>query len=152
MSRILNLCVALATLQTGGTGMPPAVAPASAPKTPDELARTLFEALLARDLDRLCQLTPPPFSFDGADARSREEVRRAWTRVLQRHKLAGRELQGIEILSYEELVKRNGEPPERLSGLPLAGSEAALVNLGGRPTILLMRKRGTTYVPFAVTD
>jgi hypothetical protein len=119
---------------------------------PEELARSVFEALLSRDLDALCQLTTPPFSFDGTGARNREEVRQAWSRVLQRHTVSGRQIQGIEILSYEDLVKRYGAPPERLSALPLAGSEAALVNLSGRPTLLLMRKRGASYVPFAVTD
>ncbi len=142
----------LVTLQTGGTATAPTVASANATKTPEALARALVDAMLARDLDGLCALTPPPFSFDGTDARSREEVRRAWTRVLQRHTLAGRTVQGIEVMSYEDLVQRHGAPPERLSGLPLAGSEAAIVNLGGRPTILLMKKRGASYVPFAITD
>jgi hypothetical protein len=108
--------------------------------------------LVARDLDSLCQLTPAPFSFDGVEAHNREEVRRAWTRVLQRHTVSGRKLGAIEVLSYEELVKRYGPPPERLASLPFAGSEAAVADLGGRLTIILMKKRGTGYVPFAITD
>jgi hypothetical protein len=151
MSRILTLWLALVTLQTAppaGTNGPSQ----AGAKGPEDVARALVVALLARDLDALCQLTPAPFSFDGTEARTREEVRRAWNRVLQRHALAGRKLEGIEVVAYEELVKRVGEPPERLKGLPLAGSEVAVANLGGRPTLILMKKRGATYVPFAVTD
>jgi hypothetical protein len=148
MSCILKLGLALVLAQTTGTQTPGLVAARGAAET----AHALVDALLARNVDGLCQLTPAPFSFDGVEARSREEVRRAWTHVLQRHAVSGRKLGGIELLSYEDLVKRYGAPPERLAALPLAGSEAAVVDLGGRPTIILMKKRGTTYVPFAITD
>jgi len=151
MSRILTLWLALVTLQAA----PPAGTTGASQTTargPEEVARALVVALLARDLDALCQITPAPFSFDGTEARTREEVRRAWNRVLQRHALAGRKLEGIEVIAYEELVKRLGDPPERLRGLSLPGSEVAIANLGGRPTLILMKKRGATYVPFALTD
>jgi len=148
MSSILSLCLALALTQPPGAS---AVAPI-AERGPEETARALLETLLARDLEALCQLTPTPFSFDGREARSREEVRRAWTRVLQRHTVAGRKLGTIELLTYDELVKRYGPSPERLQSLPLAGSQAAVADLGGRPTLILMKKRGSSWVMFAITD
>jgi hypothetical protein len=148
MSCVLNLSLALLLLQA-----PKPPSPATGAETgPAETAQELIDALLARDLDKLCQLTLAPFSFDGVEARSRGEVRRAWMRVLQRHVVSGRKLGGIEVLTYEDLLKRFGSPPERLASLPLAGSEAAIVDLGGRPTLIFMKKRGASWVPFAITD
>jgi hypothetical protein len=133
-------------------GPAPATSGAGAETGPAEMAHALIDALLARDLEGLCKLTPPPFSFDGVEARNRDEVRRAWTRVLQRHSMAGRKLEGLEVMSYEELVKRHGPPPARLASPALVGSEAVIAEVGGRSTIILMKKRGTAYVPIAITD
>jgi hypothetical protein len=144
----MSLCLALVTSQVPNGSAPQP----SGEKGPSEIAHALFGALVARDLDTLCQLTPAPFSFDGTEARSRDEVRRAWTRVLQRHTVSTRKLGATELVSYEDLVKRYGPPPDRLGSLPLAGSQAVIADLGGRPTILFLRKRGAAWVPFAVTD
>ena len=144
----MSLALALVTSQVpSGSALPP-----SGEKGPSEIAHALFGALVARDLETLCQLTPAPFSFDGAEAHNRDEVRRAWTRVLQRHTVSTRKLGALELLTYEDLVKRYGPPPDRLSALPLAGSQAVIADLGGRPTILFLKKRGASWVPFAITD
>jgi hypothetical protein len=144
----LKVGLALALAQ----GTAPAAGGSGAETGPAEMAHAIIDALLARDLDALCKLTPPPFSFDGVEAKNRDEVRRAWTRVLQRHSMAGRKLDGLELMTYEELVKRHGPPPARLASPALVGSDAVIAELGGRFTIILMKKRGTAYVPIAITD
>ncbi|MHB8417228.1 MAG: hypothetical protein ACYDCL_04070 [Myxococcales bacterium] len=166
-----TLCLALSlTLPPPATdagARPPAAAPAApvapaartAPAPPTLLVldvgdgtTRLARALIARDIETLVQLTPAPFSFDGAVAHTAAEVRQRWAEVLDRHPVERLRLYDVQVMSYDAAVQKYGKPPARLAGAPLAGSQVAVANLNGRATVVVWRKRAHGYAAVAITD
>jgi hypothetical protein len=132
---------------------------AAEPSDPDagtfeirEIAAQIARALLASDVEKLAALTPTGFAFDGRQAWSQTDLRSEWLHALERRSLKGVQIDGIEVLGYDEMVERYGAPPERWSRFNLSGSRIAIVNLDGRALLMIFRKRGEGWVPLGVSD
>lgn len=61
-------------------------------------------------------------------------------------------LYGVELVTYEEMIKRYGKPPARLDKMSFTGSQVAIVNLEGRAMLVFFKKKGDAWVPFGVSD
>ena len=117
----------------------------------EDTALQIAQALLASDVEKLTALSPSGFAFDGRQAFGQADIRAEWTRALGRRPLTGLKIHGVEVVGYDEMVKRYGVPPERWSKINLTGARIAIVNLEGRPLLVLFRKRGVVWVPLGVS-
>jgi hypothetical protein len=117
-----------------------------------DTALRMTQALLASDVEQLAALCPAGFAFDGRQAWSQADVRAEWTRTLGRRALTGAKVLGVEVVGYDEMLKRYGPPPERWSKINLAGTRIAIVDLQGRELLVIFRKRGDVWVPMGVSD
>lgn len=120
--------------------------------TPAFQAVLLARELLAGDLDALQTATPNGFTFEERQAWSQGAIHSEWFQALERRPLAGTQLYGVEVLSLDEMVKRYGKPPARLSTLNLSAARVAVVNLGGRALLVFFRKRGEAWVLSGISD
>jgi hypothetical protein len=123
-----------------------------APADPRDVAIDIGRRLLAGDVDALTMLTPNGFAFDGRPVWNSQDARAEWVRALEQRSLAGVQLYGVEVLPYDEMVKRYGKPPARLSQMNLMGTEVAVVNLGGRAMLVIFKKHGEGWTPIGVSD
>jgi hypothetical protein len=130
---------------------PPSVADGGASDL-REIAIQIVQALLVSDVDKLTALTPPGFAFDGRPVWGQADIRAEWTRALGRRSLAGAKIVGAEVVGYDEMTKRYGPPPERLSKLNLSAARIAIVNVEGRALLVIFRRRGEAWVPVGVSD
>ena len=112
----------------------------------------MARGLLAGDVDALTKLTPSGFAFEGRQTWSAADARAEWVHALEQRPLAGVSLYGVEVVPEEEMVKRFGKPPARLSQLNLTGTRVAIINLGGRAIVLVFKKRGDAWTPIAISD
>ena len=117
-----------------------------------ESATQIVQALLASDVEKLTALTPLGFAFDGRQAWNQTDIRTEWTRALGRRPLTGAKIAGVEILGYEEMVKRYGAPPDRWSKINLSAARIAIVSLEGRSLLVIFRKRGEDWAPLGISD
>ncbi len=122
---------------------------------PDSLplvAHELYTALLAKNVDRLAALSRAPFYFESRVASSPEEIKKRWASALSIQPLERLRLYDIDVLSPEEMVKKHGKPPERLSGWPLSGSTVTIGNFSGHAAVVLWRKSGNAWQAIAFHD
>jgi hypothetical protein len=119
---------------------------------PAEIAAAMARGLLAGDVDALAKLTPSGFSFEGRQTWNAADIKAEWLHALEQRPLAGVQLYGVDVMTYEEMVKRHGKPPARLSQLSLPGTKVAIINLGGRAIVLVFKKKSDGWTPIAISD
>jgi hypothetical protein len=122
------------------------------PADPKDIAVSFARGLLAGDADALTKLTPPGFAFDGRVVWNAADVRSEWLHALEQRPLAGVQIYGVDVLPYDEMLKRYGKPPARLSQMNLAGTRIAVVDLGGRALLVIFKKKGDGWAAIGVSD
>jgi hypothetical protein len=130
----------------------PDALPDAGPTDPVGVATALGRGLLAGDVEALSRLTPPGFSFDGRVVWNAADIKAEWLHALEQRPLAGVPLYGVEVVTADEMQRRYGKPPARLSQLNLTGAQVAIVNLGGRAMLVFFKKKGDAWVPIGVSD
>src|SRR5688572_9669930 len=135
------------------TAEPKAAAPAPLPAPKPALsdtevvairARAFFAALLAGDTGTLVKQADIPFLLEDRRLSSGETLKAEWLRELRAKRTDLLALKGLEILTPDEMEKRFGKPPARLSGWPLRSGKTlvAVANISGRAAIALYRHWG----------
>lgn len=163
MSR--RLLALLLALSSPALAQQPA-APASGQESPEKedpeaatrdqirsVARHLFQSLLAGDVRGITPEFMYPFLLEDKRYGSPDELVAAWVKELRDRRTDLITLYDVEVLSFAELEKKYGKPPERL-GYNLAGMQgyAAVGNLSGRAALFLFRMTPSGWRAFAYTD
>jgi hypothetical protein len=115
-------------------------------------ARAYYVALLSKDVDRLMSLSRAPFYFESRAVSSHEEIKRRWASALANQPLESLRLLDIEVLSHEEMIKKYGKAPERLSAWPAGGGIYTVGNLSGHAAVVLWRRNGNAWQALAFHD
>lgn len=127
----------------------PAPLPAPKPSLSDTevvaiRARAFFAALLAGDAGPLVKQAELPFLLEDRRLSSGETLKAEWLRELRAKRTDLLALKGLEILTPDEMEKRFGKPPARLSSWPLRSGKTlvAVANISGRAAIALYHHWG----------
>lgn len=124
---------------------PPEGKPAKDSESLLEIARQYYEAILAKDAERVSGACRAPFFFEGKAVSIDADIRKLWESSLQSEPLKGVRLLGVELYTPEEMVAKYGKAPERLSAWPLKGNMISVGNLGGHAAVVLWRKSGVQW-------
>ena len=118
-----------------------------------ETAVQFFQGIVDWSRGNLVVSVRAPFYFEGKEVTSIDEVRKRWARALAGLGTGPMVLYGIELLSWDEMVKKYGKPPERLSEIPSKGAMVAVANINGQPKVAVLHKEGNgTWQVFAFHD
>jgi hypothetical protein len=128
--------------------MPPPVAPPEDPAAnvkpellaPFNISMEFFGGVIHHDLDTLVSYSRTPFSFDGHTVNSPDEVKKRWTHILAELGRTNATLYGLEVLPYDDMVKKYGKPPAKLNDINWKGSVVAVGNIDGRATLAVLRR------------
>jgi hypothetical protein len=110
---------------------------------PWQISMQFFTYLQRHDVEGVVAFSRAPFSFDGRPAATADDIKKGWARYLADNPLRHATLYGLEVLPYEEMVKRYGPVPAKLADLPLKGAVIAVANIDGRANLALLRKDPT---------
>ncbi len=115
------------------------------------VARALAEAVIARDAEAATVLCVVPINLDGDVISTTEGLRQRWRRVLAVDALRGIQLEGIEVLTYREIVARHGPPPERLGAID-ENAVVAILRWNRAILVAVLARRDDRWAIIAVTD
>jgi hypothetical protein len=132
-------------------GLPTELTPPAAPEDPTAglppeliapftISSEFFAGLQRHDLESMVSYSRAPFDFDGKMATTPDEVKKGWAKVLSNLGHTPPTLYSLEILPYDEMVKRFGPPPAKLGDMVWKGVLVALANLDGRANLAFLRK------------
>ncbi|MBM4380596.1 MAG: hypothetical protein FJ086_15070 [Deltaproteobacteria bacterium] len=113
---------------------PPAVMKAEA----EEFLREFISQLLLGEAGRAAKACAVPFQLEQVRHATRPELLKALSYALRDRPNAPAVLQGLEILSPQEMEEKHGKPPARLKDLPWKrpGTWVGVANLSGRGAVL----------------
>jgi hypothetical protein len=119
-------------------GPPPAVLKAEA----EAFVREFLSHLLLGESGRAANACALPFQLEQARHATRPEVLKALSYALRERPNAPAVLQGLELLTPQEMEERHGKPPARLKDLPWKrpGTWVAVANLSGRGTVITVAR------------
>ena len=106
-----------------------------------EVAREVFRALLAGDAQAVADRSALPFVLENRTFREPEPLLEEWLRQLGARRTDLLVLNGIEVLTPEEMAARFGAPPARLQSFPWRTRGALIVigNLSGHSAVAVFR-------------
>jgi hypothetical protein len=107
----------------------------------EQAARAYLSAALAGDARRLADDAGLPFHLEARRIDGRDELFSEWLRALRHKRVDQLQLEGLEVLTPEEMERRHGKPPARLASLPwrAPGVHVVVANVSGRGVVLLTR-------------
>jgi hypothetical protein len=115
-------------------------------------ACSFFTGIANREPSRVIHSCRAPFYFEGKPVSSADEIARRWTQLLGELQDTRANFYGLEILSYDDMVKKYGKPPAKLDNVPLRGATLAVGNLDGYANIIALKKDGPLWTVFAFQD
>ncbi len=110
---------------------------------PWQISMQFFTYLQRHDIEGVVAFSRQPFSFDGRPAATTDDIKKGWVHYLADTNLRRSTLYSLEVLPYEEMVKRFGPAPAKLADLPLKGAVIAVANIDGRANLAMLRKDPT---------
>jgi len=115
-------------------GPPPAVLKAEA----EEFLREFLSQLLLGEAGRAAGACALPFQLEHVRLGTRPELLKALSLALRERPNAPAVLQGLEVLTPQEMEEKHGKPPPRLKDLPWKrpGTWVGVANLSGKGTVL----------------
>jgi len=115
-------------------GPPPAVLRAEA----EDFLRGFFSELLLGETARVAEACSVPFQLEHARLATRPELLKALSLALRERPNAPSVLQGLEVLTPQELEEKHGKPPARLKDFPWKrpGTWVGVANLSGRGAVV----------------
>ncbi|MFZ5468456.1 MAG: hypothetical protein ACOZIN_03370 [Myxococcota bacterium] len=108
------------------------------------LARLYFERLLQADAHALVELSHFPFHLEDRAVSSPDELLQEWLKHLRSRRTDLLTLYGVEVLTPQEMEKKYGKPPSRLSALPWRGANTflAVANISSHAAIAVVKNVG----------
>lgn len=115
-------------------------------------ACTFFDGIANRHLPDVVDITRAPFYFEGKPVQSVDETRKRWRELLAGLDRSPAPFYGLDLYTYDEMVKKYGKPPAKLEGVPLRNAVIAVANIDGHAEIAALRREGHDWVVFAFHD
>ena len=116
------------------------------------VSRTFFRGLLANNVESLLPLCAEQVSLDGEVVKGREALRPRLQAMATRARELGIQLRRVEVLSYGEVVRRFGPPPERLRRSAGPGQLVALARFSSLGAVAVLRRVGAFWKISAISD
>jgi hypothetical protein len=113
-----------------------------------------FNALVKHDLEGMRPYFRSETWLEGQRFGSPGSAMAAWAQVLDSRRGIEYRLYNLEIFTPEQMEKRYGKPPARLTQLPWRGPRTfiAVANLSGRAAIAVFRVEGEAITLAGFTD
>jgi hypothetical protein len=120
-------------------GLPPMPKPTPKEET-DRAAHAFAEGLIGEQADLLAGQGTIPFNFDGRLVKERVDIAKRWELVFKAQGKSLREEHDpkVEMLEYDQVVARFGQPPAKFGKLDLKKCWFAVVSFEKRPGLLLI--------------
>lgn len=117
-------------------------------------ARLFFLDVLASDAQALASRAAFPFYLEDRRFDREDELFSEWLRNLRDKRTDLLTLYGIEVLTLQEMERKYGKPPARLSSVPLRTGKTliAVGNLSGRAAVAVFRQVGNRWKIVAFHD
>ena len=115
-------------------------------------ACTFFTALASRNVDGLMPTVKAPFFFEGTSVGAIDGVGHRWVQLLGDLGNGSAHFYGMQLYSYDEMVKKYGKPPAKLAKVPLRGAMIAVGDLNGRAEVVALVRQGERWAVFAFHD
>lgn len=116
------------------------------------VARTFFRGLLDNNVEALLPLCAEQVSLDGEAVKGRDALRPRLQAMATRARELGIQLRRVEVLSYQEVVRRFGPPPERLRRAVGPGQLVALARFSSLGAVAVLRRAGAFWKISAISD
>lgn len=152
--RRLRLCILL-----GGLLVAPCGAAAAAPRLkvgPEVIvglvAKGFFHAVLEARLNDALAVCAPRVAFEGKWVSGETELQQELSRLIDRASSQTLQLRRVDVLSYREMVRRFGPPPNRLRQIVRPDDMLALARFDRRGAIAVLRQEGSFWRIAALTD
>jgi hypothetical protein len=125
-------------------------------RTPEDdltlVARQFFGKLLKRDITGATAFCKTPFFFEGKAVNTPEEVRKRWAGAVSSRAVERIVLYGIDVLTPEEMAKKYGDAPSKLTGWPMKGGMITVANLSGQAAVVLWKKNNNVWSAIGYHD
>jgi len=115
-------------------------------------ACAFFGAVADRDLAAVLPHLRAPFYFEGTQVNATDDIVLRWKQLLADRGGGPSTFYGLEVLSYDEMVKKHGKPPAKLQSVPLRGAVIAVANFDGRAEVAALKREGGRWAVFAFHD
>lgn len=128
------------------------------PETDEEaalrIAQVIFRQLLGGDARALTGGCALPFHLEGKRFEEHEPLFREWLRQLRARRLDTLTLDGLEVLTPQQMEQKHGPPPARLAHLPWKGPRTwiAVASLSGHPAVAVLQRQPNGWRLVAYTD
>jgi len=116
------------------------------------VGRTFFRGLLAGNVESLLPLCAEQVSLDGEVVKGREALLPRLKAMATRARELGIQLRRVEVLSYQEVVRRFGPPPERLRRSVGPGQLVVLARFSSLGAVAVLRRVGPFWKITAISD
>lgn len=111
-----------------------------------------FSGIADRDIGLMTAKLHAPFYFEGRSVAGADEVRKKWRELLADLGSAPEPFYGLELYTYDDMVKKYGKPPAKLDSVPLRGAIIAVANIDGHPEIAALKRENGAWAIFAFHD
>jgi len=119
---------------------------------PWEAACKFFSAVAERDPVKVYKVLKAPFYFENKQVNALEDAGRKWAALLNDLGKGQSTLYSVEVLTYDDMVKKYGKPPAKLDSVPLRGAMMAVANVDGHAQVAALKRDGGSWMVFAFHD
>jgi hypothetical protein len=116
------------------------------------VTRSFFRGLLEGEVGTILPLCADTMSFDGTQVHGKQKIEQQLKQINRRALSHAIRLQRIQVLTYNEAIRRYGPPPDRLKGSIRPGQLVALARFNTLGAVAVLKRYGPFWRVIALTD